>query len=323
MRKAATVTARLAAALLCAAATTAFAQAFPTKPIRIVSPYAAGGNMEHWRPAFERAGQLLGQPIVMEYRPGAGGSTGTDYVAKSPPDGYTLVITTMSAMTINQNINSKTPYDGAKDFTPVIQVAALPNVAVVPASLQVKTVQEFVDYTKANPGKVNYASPGNGTSAHLIGELFKQITGADMQHVPYKGSAPAIADLLAARVSITIDNIPLPLPHIKAGALRALAVTSDKRASVLPDVPTLAEAGVPVTVSSWYAIYGPAGMPKEATTKLNAALNAALINPEIRERLLGQGWIMAGGSPEALGALTKSEIERWGKVAKGAGIRLE
>jgi len=314
---------RAAALLICLATTTAFAQAFPTKPIRIVSPYAAGGNMEHWRPAFERAGQLLGQPIVMEYRPGAGGSTGTDYVAKSPPDGYTLVITTMSAITINQSINSKTPYDGTRDFTPIIQVAALPNVAVVPSSLPVKSIREFVDYTKANPGKVNYASPGNGTSAHLIGELFKQITGADMQHVPYKGSAPAIVDLLAARVSITFDNIPLPLPHIKAGDLRALAVTSDKRASVLPEVPTLAEAGVAVAVSSWYAIYGPAGMPREATTKLNASLNAALINPEIRDRLVGQGWIMAGGSPEALGVLTKSEVERWGKVAKGAGIRLE
>ncbi len=314
---------RLGALLLCAATGAALAQSFPSKPIRIVSPYAAGGNMEHWRPTFERAGQLLGQPILMEYRPGAGGMTGTDYVAKSPPDGYTLVITTMSAMTINPNIYAKVPYDSLKDFTPVMQVAALPNVAVVPASLPVTSLGEFVAYTKANPGKVNYASPGNGTSAHLIAELFKQITGADMQHVAYKGSAPAIVDLLAGRVSITIDNIPLQLPHIRAGALRALAVTSDKRASVLPDVPTLAEAGVPVTVSSWYAIYGPAGMPKDATTKLNAALNAALINPEIRDRLLGQGWLLAGGSPEALGALTKSEMERWGKVAKGAGIRLE
>lgn len=313
----------VAGLVLSAAAGAAFAQAFPTKPIRIVNPYAAGGNMEHWRPTFEKAGQLLGQPILMEYRPGAGGMTGTDYVAKSAPDGYTLVITTMSAMAINQNIYAKVPYDGAKDFTPVIQVAALPNVAVVPATLPVKSMKEFVDYTKANPGKVNYASPGNGTSAHLIAELFKQITGAEMQHVAYKGSAPAIVDLLAGRVSITIDNIPLQLPHIKSGALRALAVTSDKRASVLPDVPTLAEAGVPVTVSSWYAIYGPAGMPKDATVKLNAALNAAMVDPAIRERLLGQGWLMAGGSPEALGALTRSEVERWAKVAKGAGIRLE
>ena len=313
----------LAALLLCAATASVFAQSYPTKPIRIVSPYAAGGSMEHWRPVFDRAGQLLGQPILMEYRPGAGGSTGTDFVAKSPPDGYTLVITTMSAMTINQNIFPKTPYDALRDFTPVIQVAALPNVAVVPASLPVKSVKEFVDYTKANPGNVSYASPGNGTSAHLIAELFKQITGADMQHVPYKGSASAIVDLLAARVSITFDNLPLPLPHIKSGGLRALAVTSKERALVLPDVPTLDETGVHLTVSSWYAIYGPAGMPKDATAKLNAALNVALIEPTIKERLLGQGWILAGGSPEALGALTKSEVGRWAKVAKGAGIRLE
>ncbi len=305
--------------LFCASA---FAQ-FPSKPIRIVSPYAAGGNMEHWRPAFDKAGQLLGQPLLMEYRPGAGGSTGTDYVAKSSPDGYTLVITTMSAMTINQNIYAKVPYDALRDFTPVIQVAALPNVAVVPSSLPVKTVREFVEYTKAHPGTVNYASPGNGTSAHLIAELFKQSTGADMQHVPYKGSAPAIVDLLAGRVSITIDNIPLPLPHIKSGELRALAVTSASRALVLPDVPTLVEAGVPVSVSSWYAIYGPAGMPHEATAKLNAALNAALGDSVIRERLMGQGWIMAGGSAEALGALTRAEVERWGKVARGANIRME
>ena len=302
--------------------TSAFAQ-FPAKPVRIVSPYAAGGNMEHWRPAFDRAGQLLGQPLLMEYRPGAGGMTGTDYVSKSSPDGYTLVITTMSAMTINPNIYAKVPYDALKDFTPVIQVAALPNVAVIPSSLPARTVREFVEYTRAHPGTLNYASPGNGTSAHLIGELFKQITGADLQHVPYKGSAPAIVDLLAGRVSITFDNIPLPLPHIKSGELRALAVTSEKRALVLPDVPTLLEAGVPVSVSSWYAIYGPAGMPREATAKLNAAMNSALNDPVIRERLLGQGWIMAGGSAEALAALTRAEMERWAKVAKGAGIRLE
>ena len=157
----------------------------------------------------------------------------------------------------------------------------------------------------------------------MIAELFKQITGADLQHVPYKGSAPAIVDLLAGRVSITFDNIPLPLPHIKAGELRALAVTSKERALVLPDVPTLAEAGVQVSVSSWYAIYGPAGMPRDATTKLNAALNAALVEPTIKERLLSQGWILAGGSPEALGSLTEAEVKRWAKVAKGAGIRLE
>lgn len=313
----------LGIACLWAATGTALAQAFPTKPIRIVSPYAAGGNMEHWRPTFERAGQLLGQPIIMEYRPGAGGSTGTDYVAKSAPDGYTLVITTMSAMTINQNINSKTPYDSTRDFTPVMQVAALPNVAVVPASLPVKSIREFVEYTKANPGKVNYASPGNGTSAHLIGELFKQITGADIQHVPYKGSAPALVDLLAGRVSITFDNVPLPLPHIRGGQLHALAVTSGSRAAVLPGVPTLEEAGVNIVVSSWYAIYGPARMPPEVTTRLNAALNAALSTPEVNARLLAQGWIIAGGTPQALGALTRAELERWGKVARGAGIRQE
>ncbi|MBI3371480.1 MAG: tripartite tricarboxylate transporter substrate binding protein [Betaproteobacteria bacterium] len=301
-----------------------FAQGYPAKAIKVVVPYAPGGNMEHWRPALDKVGQLLGQPLVMENRAGAGGNIGSDYVAKSPADGYTLLIGTIGTHAINLSVYARMPYDAITDFTPVVFLATMTNVAMVNPATPVKNIREFIDYAKANPRNLNFASPGNGSSAHLTGELFKQVTGVNMQHVPYKGSAPALMDLIAGRIDIMFDNIPLPLPHIKAGKLRGLAVTAAQRSPVLPELPTLAEAGVPgFDVSSWYGMYAPAGLPRDMVMKLNSAFNEALRTPEIRSQLTAQGWSVTGGAPEQFAAHTQAELERWAKVVKAANVKVE
>jgi tripartite-type tricarboxylate transporter receptor subunit TctC len=313
-----------AALLLWALALPLCAQSYPSKPIKVVVPYAPGGNMEHWRGTLEKVSQILGQPLVMENRAGAGGNIGSDYAAKSPADGYTLLIGTIGTHAINASVYAKMPYDVIKDFTPVVFLATMTNVAMVNPATPVKSIQEFIDYAKANPGKLNFASPGNGSSAHLTGELFKQVTGVSMQHVPYKGSAPAMMDLIAGRIDIMFDNIPLPLPHIKAGKLRGLAVTAAQRSPSLPELPTLAEAGVPgFDVSSWYGIYTPAGLPPDILAKLNAAFNEALRTSEIRERLTAQGWTVTGGTPEQFATHTQAELERWARVVKSANVRID
>jgi tripartite-type tricarboxylate transporter receptor subunit TctC len=317
-------TRRAVAALLALGAVSAFAQAYPSKAIRVVVPYAAGGNMEHWRPTLARVSQILGQPVLMDNRPGAGGNIGSDAVAKSPPDGYTLLIGTIGTHAINASAYARMPYDAIKDFTPVVSLATMTNVAVVNPAMPVKSIAEFIAHAKANPGKLNFGSPGNGSSAHLTGEMFSQATGISMQHVPYKGSAPAMLELIAGRLDIMFDNIPLPYQHIKAGKLRGLAVTAAQRSAVLPDLPTLGEAGVPgFDVSSWYGIYAPAGLPRELLARINAAFNEALRVPEIRDQLTTQGWTVTGGTPEQFAAFGLAEFERWAKVVKAAGVRIE
>ena len=216
------------------------------------------------------------------------------------------------------------PYDAVKDFTPIVSLATMSNVAIVNPATPVNNIREFIDHARANPGKLNFGSPGNGSSAHLTGEMFSQVNGLTLQHVPYKGSAPAMMDLMAGRIDIMFDNIPLPLPHIKAGKLRALAVTAAQRSAVLPDMPTLAEAGVKgFDVSSWYGIYAPAGLPRELVQRLNAAFNEALRTPEIRDQLSAQGWAVTGGTPEQFGAFARAEQERWATVVKTANVRVE
>jgi hypothetical protein len=312
------------AALLWLAAASAAAEAYPAKPVKVIVPYAAGGNMEHWRPTLSKVGQLLGQNFFVDYRPGAGGNIGSDIVAKSPGDGYTLLIGTIGTHAINVSAYAKMPYDAVKDFTPIVFLATMANVAIVNPATPVKSIREFIDHARAHPGKLNFGSPGNGSSAHLTGEMFSQVNGLSLQHVPYKGSAPAMMDLMAGRIDVMFDNIPLPLPHIKAGKLRALAVTSAQRSAVLPDMPTLAEAGVKgFDVSSWYGIYAPAGLPRELVLRLNAAFNEALRTPEIRDQLSAQGWSVTGGTPEQFGAFARAEQERWATVVKTANVRVE
>ena len=311
-------------ALLALATVSATAQSYPAKPVKVVVPYAAGGNMEHWRPTLAKVGQLLGQNFLMDYRPGAGGNIGSDAVAKSPGDGYTLLIGTIGTHAINVSAYAKMPYDAIKDFTPIVLLATMTNVAIVNPATPVKNIQAFIDHARANPGKLNFGSPGNGSSAHLTGEMFSQVNGLTLQHVPYKGSAPAMMDLMAGRIDIMFDNIPLPLPHIKAGKLRALAVTSAQRSAVLPDLPTLSEAGVKgFDVNSWYGIYAPAGLPRELVQRLNTAFNEALRTAEIRDQLSAQGWSVTGGTPEQFAAFARAEQERWATVVKAANVRIE
>ena len=314
----------LLSVVLSGVAASAHAQGYPNKPVRVIVPYAPGGNMEHWRPTLAKVSQILGQNFLMDNRPGAGGNIGADAAAKSPADGYTLVIGTIGTHAINVSAYAKMPYDAIKDFTPILALATMSNVAIVNPAMPVKNIQEFIDHAKANPGKLNFGSPGNGSSAHLTGEMFAQVTGAQMQHVPYKGSAPAMLDLMAGRIDVMFDNIPLPLQHIKSGKLRGLAVTAAQRSPVLPELPTLGEAGVKgFDVSSWYGIYAPAGLPRELVMKLNAAFNEALRAPDNREQLTAQGWTVTGGTPEQFAAFTQAELDRWAKVVKAANVRID
>ena len=301
------------------------AQSYPARPVKLIVPYPPGGPADVMGRIFaERLSAMWGgHPVVVDNRAGAGGNIGSEVTARSAPDGYTILLIASSHVT-NGGLYDNLPYDVIKDFTPVVFLATMTNVAMVNPATPVKSIQEFIDYAKANPGKLNFASPGNGSSAHLTGEMFKQVTGVAMQHVPYKGSAPALMDLIAGRIDIMFDNIPLPLPHIRAGKLRGLAVTAAQRSPSLPELPTLAEAGVSgFDVSSWYGIYAPAGLSQETVAKLNAAFNEALRAPEIRERLTTQGWTVTGGTPEQFAAHTQAELERWARVVKSANVRID
>jgi len=315
-----------AGALLATFALLSHAQApYPTKPIRIVVPFPAGGTTDILaRAVAQKLTETLGQSVVVDNRPGAGGNIGAELVAKSPPDGYTLLMGTVGTHAINPSLYAKMPYDHVKDFVPVILVAGVPNVLVVNPSVPANSVQELIAYIKANPGKVNFASSGSGTSIHLSGELFKTMAGVSMTHVPYKGSTPALTDLMGGQVQLMFDNLPSSLPQIKAGKLRALAVTSAQRASALPDVPTVAEAGLPgFEASSWFGLLAPAGTPKDIVTKLNAEVAKWLATPEAREKLASQGAIAAGQSPDDFTRHIAAETAKWQKVVKESGAKVD
>src|SRR4029453_1006317 len=258
----------------------------PPKPVRVVVPFPAGGTTDILaRAAAQKLSETWGQQAIVDNRPGAGGNIGAELVAKSAPDGYTLLMGTVGTHAINASLYPKMPYDHVKDFAPVILVAGVPNVLVVHPSLPVNSVQELIAYAKANPGKLNFASSGNGTSIHLSGELFKVMTGVQMTHVPYKGSAPALQDLIGGQVQLMFDNLPPSPPQIKAGKLRALGVTSAARAPALPDLPTIAESGLPgFEASSWFGVLVPAGTPPSIVTKLNAEIAKWLPAPHAGEK---------------------------------------
>ena len=306
-------------------ATAQTATSYPSKPIRIVVPFPPGGATDILARAigFELQ-KAWGHSVVIENKPGAGGNTGADLVAKSPPDGYTLVMATVGTHAINMSLYAKMPYDAVKDFDPVVLVAGVPNLLVVHPSVNARTVKELTALAKAQPGKLNVASSGNGTSIHLAAELYKQMAGVDILHVPYKGSAPAVADLLGGQVQMMFDNMPVSLPHAKAGKLRALAVTSLKRSPALPDVPTMDEEGLKgFDATSWFGLLAPAGTPKDIVAKLNAASVAALATPDMRERLAAQGADPVGNTPEQFAAFIKAEIEKWAKIVKASGARVD
>ncbi|HSD55483.1 MAG TPA: tripartite tricarboxylate transporter substrate binding protein [Burkholderiales bacterium] len=312
----------LVAAFVCASV--AHAQAWPSKPIRYIVPFPPGGATDILaRSMADKLGPALGQPVIVENRAGAAGNLGTELVARAAPDGYTMLMVTV-AQSISQTLYAKLGYNLLRDLAPVILVARVPNVMEVHPSVPAHTVKEFIDYAKANPGKINFASSGSGTSIHMSGELFKLLTGVDMVHVPYKGSALALTDLIGGQVSVMFDNLPPSMPHIKSGKLRALAVTTTTRYPALPDLPTMVEAGVPgYESSSWFGIMVPAGTPKEVVARLNAEARTIMALPEVHERFDQQGAIASPGTSEDFDKFIRAEIEKWGKVIKASGAKVD
>ncbi len=297
---------------------------YPSRPVRFIVPSAAGGGTDIIARAIaQKLSESLGQQFVVDNRPGAGQMIGIELAAKSPTDGHTIVMAA-STLAINSVMYKKVSYDPVRDFAPITQAASLPNVLVVHPSLPVKSVAELIAYAKQRPGQLNFASAGIGTSPQMSVELLKSMAGIDMVHIPYKGTSPGVVDLLAGQVTVMTPNVLTALPHIKAGKLRALAVTSAKRSEALPDIPTIAEAGLPGYDSTqWYGVLAPAGTPHEIVARLHAEIVRALRLPGVRERLAADGAEAVGSTPEEFAAFIRSEIEKWAAVAKSAGIRPE
>ncbi len=321
-------TCRRAWLLLTAAALTLPAAAqttFPNKPIKIIVGFPAGGPLDaHARLLADRLGQLLGQPIIVDYKAGAGGTVGADFVAKSDADGYTLLMANTGTMTINPAIYPKNPYQTLRDFAPVARTAMQPLAIVVNPQVPANTLQELVALAKKNPGKLNYGSAGNGGISHLVPEMFKAATGTFIVHIPYKGSAPAFTDLLGGQVQMMAESIPQASQYVKQGKLRALAVTSRERSNALPDVPTLIEAGVKgFDVVGFYGVLAPAATPKPVMDKLAAAFKATLETPDIRTRMVAQGADPAYLGPEAFTQYLAAEMPKWAKAVKDSGARLD
>jgi tripartite-type tricarboxylate transporter receptor subunit TctC len=315
------VSVALALALVAAGA---WAQDYPSRPVHVVVPYPAGGpNDIIVRIVGKRLGETLGQPIVVENRPGAGGNIGTDSVAKSAPDGYTLVSVGPGALIINPLLG-KVPYDTMRDFAPVTIMAVAPNALVAHPSFPAKSVAELIALAKRSPGTINYASGGSGSTPHLAAALFAVMAKVQLTHIPYKGTGPATADLIGGQVQVAFLGIPTVLPHIRSGKLRALAVTGKHRSPELPGVPTVDEAGVPgYELSPWYGLLAPAGTPRAVVARLSDEVTKIVRAPEMREQLSAQGAEPTGGTPEAFAQTLRSDAAVWGKVVKEAGIRAD
>ena len=315
---------RIAAALAFVVVTAAGAQ-YPTKPIKLIVPFPPAGSTDiSARALAGKLGERLGQPVIIENKPGAGGNIGSDVAAKAPADGYTLIVGTVGTHAINSSLYSKMPYDPIRDFAPVVLLATTPNVLVVPANFPANSVQDVIRMAKAKPGELTFASSGSGTSIHLSGEMFKSMAGLDMTHIPYKGSGPMLIDLLSGTVNMAFDNLSASMVHIKAGKLKALATTGSKRAPGLPDLPTVSEAGLPgYDSTSWNAVYAPAGTPKEIIEKLNRESNAILQSPETRKFFAEQGAEAGGGTPEQLATFNRAELAKWAKVVKDSGAKVD
>ncbi|MGJ7545487.1 Bug family tripartite tricarboxylate transporter substrate binding protein [Variovorax sp. LT1R16] len=321
------------ATALAVIAAPAWAQgAWPNKPVRIVVPFAAGGTTDILARAMApELSKAFGQPFIVDNRGGAGGNVGTDMVAKAPTDGYTLLMGTVGTHGINRALYPKLPFDPIKDFAPITMVAAVPNVMEMNAdkakALNIRNVQDFIKYAKANPGKLNMASSGSGTSIHLAGELFKSMTGSFMTHIPYRGSGPALLDMVGGSADVMFDNLPSSMQQIKAGKLVALAVTSSQRSPALPDVPTVEEAGGPALkgfeASSWFGLLAPAGTPPEIVSRIQQEVAKSLGTPAMKEKLLAQGAIPSGNSPADFAKHIDREHTKWAKVVKDSGAKVD
>ena len=312
----------LAGAIALAVATSAQAQGFPTKPIRLVVTFPAAGAPDILARLFADKAQF-GQPVMIDNVPGAGGNIGADKVAKAPADGYTLVMATVGTHSINGSLYPKMPYDMVKDFSPIAHVASAPNLLVVTNDLPVKNVAELISYLKAHPNKLSFGSPGIGSSVHVSGELFKSMTGTSMQHVPYKGRQFAIPDLVGGQIQLMFDNMPSALPMAKEGKIRALAQTTVKRSAAAPDVPTVAETVPGFEATTWFAMFAPAGTPRDVVMRINAEMVRVFKLPEVVDKLKTLGlepWI---STPEELAKYQASEIVKWAKVVKESGARAE
>jgi tripartite-type tricarboxylate transporter receptor subunit TctC len=312
------------AALALACTAHATAQTYPQKPIRMIVPFPAGGGTDILaRLLGLRMTEALGQQIITDNRAGAGGTIGTDVAARAPADGYTIILVSGSHA-INPGLYPKLPYDTVNDFAPITQVATSPGILVVHPALPVKSVRDLIALARARPGQLNYASAGNGTPPHLAGELFKTMARVDMVHVPYKGNVPAFADMLAGLVSLSFPSMPSAVPHVKSGRLRALGVTTAKRSPAAPDIPTIAESGLPGYEStSWYGMLAPARTPPAVVTRLQEVIVSVLGSADMKEKLAAQGLDPVGNTPREFEAVIKSEITKWAKVIKASGARPE
>lgn len=311
------------AALATLAAPAALAQAYPSKPIRLVVPFPAGGATDIFaRAVSQKLGEKLGTTVVVDNKPGAGGTIGSDLAAKAPADGYTLLLATSSTHSIGPSFG-KVPYDAVTDFTPISHVGNAPSIMLVPNTSPAKTVKEWVDYAKKNPGKLNYASSGNGTVVHLGTEYFKAQANLFLVHIPYRGTALAIPDLVSGKVDVLFDSLPSGLPHVKEGRLRALGITSAKRSALLPDLPAISESVPGYETVTWFGLYGPKGLSAELATRLSNGINQALQDPDVKERLARLGIDPVGGTPAQFAAMANADRAKWKKIITDRKITAE
>ena len=310
---------------LCCAALPGMAQPYPSKAVRMIVPYPPGGGNDTLARLFAaKLSDRLGQQFVVENRPGAGAMIGTEAAAKSAPDGYTILLSSIATHALSPNLYSRVPYDPVKDFAPITLLGIAPTVLVVPADLPARNLQEFIAAAKAKPGALAYASGGNGTPPHINAEVFKSVAGIDLLHVAYKGGGPALVDLMAGRVQAMLDTAASAMPHVRSGKLRALAISAPKRSPELPDLPTFAEAGLPqYDTNAWYSMHAPAGTPPDIVRRLNAELVAILKDPEILARFKQLATDPVGNSPEEFAAFVRAELDKYARIIKAAGIKLD